>query len=119
MSDRISEIRAREQAATPGPWRHGTGNREDFWMGKECVIGAGRVLLAFNSNFREDWETLGSFIAHSREDIPFLLAEVERLTAEVRRLNEIVAGYPNCFDDGEWTRPSREDYERARKDLGL
>lgn len=54
----LEEIKAREQAATPGPWpRNGS-------------------IFAANGINNAD------FIAHAIEDIPALIAEVERLTAK-------------------------------------
>ena len=57
--DRLSEIRARCDAATPGPW--GTSGSPIIPL----------LEIPYNAGF----------IAHSREDTPYLLAEVERLTA--------------------------------------
>ena len=74
MTDRLDEIRARAEAATPGPWReldaaygmivHDTGPDS-----------AQIVVLADHRFGGPD----STFIAHAREDIPYLLAEVERL----------------------------------------
>lgn len=74
--DRLSEIRARCEAATPGPWdyktnRHPNSNGTPWgWLdgpaGNMCWSGCQSRVDA-------------AFIAHAREDIPFLLAEVEKL----------------------------------------
>ena len=88
----LDAIRARAEAATPGPWEPDTSVRGD------CVVWGpdGQFLLtqqaephwlpdangaprqvAFDVD-RRDCE----FIAHAREDIPALLAEIERLRAK-------------------------------------
>lgn len=53
---RLAEIEARCEAATPGPWKP----KRDFLS----------------------WDCNAAFIAHARQDIPALLAEVERLGAD-------------------------------------
>ena len=92
MTDRLNEIRARAEAATPGEW---AARKDQFieWFG----------IVALND---EHWSTVttwpvlsgdndygpaggitnaadATFIAHAREDIPYLLAEVERLREEL------------------------------------
>ena len=69
----LAEMRARAEAATPPPWKaHCTGPEDRDWsvdrvamMEQEC--GAIR-------NERD-----ATFIAHAREDVPSLLAEIDRL----------------------------------------
>ena len=56
MTDRLEEIRSRAEAATPGPWEIG---------------------VTYNHGRN------ATFIAHAREDIPYLLAEVERLQKDL------------------------------------
>ena len=63
MTDRIDEIRARCDAATPGPWELD----QDVWHGDECIAEINRPANA-------------AFIAHSRDDIPYLLSEIDLLT---------------------------------------
>ncbi|MDU7339307.1 MAG: hypothetical protein E7L17_14485 [Clostridium sp.] len=75
----LAEIKAREQAATKGPWM-GIGyhvltecrNYEDEICETECICDA-------------------DFIIHARTDIPALVAEVERLTEENSNLKEIMS----------------------------
>ena len=61
----LEEIKAREQAATKGPWNHNgkLDIRQDFG---EWLCGAVK-------------ESDADFIAHARTDIPALIAEVEQL----------------------------------------
>ena len=75
MTDRLDEIRARAEAATPGPWKQGDINsrgvisRFDVYSEHAGYVDVASV---WNSEDRD-------FMAHAREDIPYLLAEVERL----------------------------------------
>jgi len=64
----LDAIKARCEAATPGPWTVSLGDLH-------CIIPE-------DSNGINDWH----FCANAREDVPALVAEVERLQAEVERL---------------------------------
>jgi hypothetical protein len=75
---RIDEIRAREKAATKGPWHIGAGGAAHMVY---APIQGGLVC----SVKRRD-QPNAMFIAHSRSDIPYLL---ERLEAAERALREI------------------------------
>lgn len=75
----LEEIKAREKAATAGPWnRYGWGPMHDAvtpWEGANGWI-ANRIARVKRAYGRiHDAE----FIAHARTDIPDLIAEVERL----------------------------------------
>ena len=92
---REAEIRARVDAATPGPWR---------WLDDQQVC---PVLIAGS---RESWQPLvgggfpgdgeavivrkddARFIAHAREDVPYLLARVRELEAAFRDAIENIEG---------------------------
>lgn len=72
----LAEIKAREQATTPGPWEEKT-NRHPQCNGEPWGWISG-------SSGNITWsgyigKTNADFIAHARTDIPALLAEVERL----------------------------------------
>ena len=71
----IDEIRARAEAATPGPW-----------MWEEVKYPDEPVHLRFgNCDFvlgRAEFYRDADFIAHAREDIPYLLDALEQLQAE-------------------------------------
>jgi hypothetical protein len=78
----VDAIRQRAENATPGPWR---------WSDKaDALIAEGESFeTIFNLRLvtptsRADAE----FIAHAREDIPALLAEVTRLSEENQRLRD-------------------------------
>jgi hypothetical protein len=86
MTDRIEEIRARVDAATPGPWgtsrdlngtytiKHGTRitREEGFGSDGDVAVLAGDEQAAYSN---------GSFIARAREDVPFLLDRIAQLEA--------------------------------------
>lgn len=70
MSEREAEIRAREQAATEGPWepdRFSNGDRTPLAMPTE----------SHGYFLRADAE----FIAHARQDIPWMLERIDTVRA--------------------------------------
>lgn len=77
----LAEIRAREQAATPGPWHAesiGSGVRH---LDRNCDWYAADLPDGYNLPGRQGvdgGQNDGEFIAHARTDVPRLLAEVER-----------------------------------------
>jgi len=92
-------IKARCEAATPGPWTWHIGGGHD-WLGPEggpAVLDDGSAAGEYQQVIAGDSPD-GEFIAHAREDIPMLVAEVERLRAEVIQLQ---ADRKLCFE--EWS----------------
>lgn len=117
---RLQEIRARCEAATPGPWRwsvkarfheieivapqNGTTTVMDFvrWgmqnaqpRFNDCSDAFGGILRTWDefekgNTCNPEGNPNAAFIAHARRDIPDLLAEVERLAAELSAQSEIV-----------------------------
>ena len=80
MTDRLAEIRARLEAATPGPWEH--------WERPNCCV--------VHEEAGIKWEVVGggrfedhAFIAHAPEDIAWLLGEVERLEERLDRWDNL------------------------------
>ena len=75
-SDELRAILARANAATPGPWRSLVEGR-DHTGGSSIVRTAGKdIELSGASDADYD------FIANARQDIPRLVAEVEKLPKE-------------------------------------
>ena len=76
--EELKEIGARCQAATPGPWRA-------YVEGRDHESGSSFIMTGEGRNRGEDIELAGAtvadydFIAHARQDVPRLLAEIERL----------------------------------------
>ncbi len=106
-SERLEEIRRREEAATPGPWEskcRSVGNEEndpawpetDFLQfhvhgtdgSEDEVAGPKEVTWGRGDFYGRD----ADFIAHTREDIPWLLAEVERLEGVANEASNIIHG---------------------------
>ena len=94
MTDRLEEIRARAEAATPGPWRWrgllaAKGSEQTYAGYPQRVFGRNTdpvdtspALIAETFDGHSDTAPPNAdFIAHAREDIPYLLAEIERLRA--------------------------------------
>lgn len=73
----LDAIEARANAATPGPWGHySTGSYVYATRTKVCQLEDPWIA---NGNQRND----AAFIAHAREDVPALIAEVRRLREEL------------------------------------
>lgn len=86
---RLDEIRARADAATPGPWLlHKNGGELEIVDASGATSDASDIAFMHVHAEKEDWALPGTgydnaeFIAHAREDIPYLLSEIERLTRE-------------------------------------
>lgn len=86
--ERIAEIRAAEQDATPGPWELRT-YWEDSCLRSIVRSEGGVVARGFVAHDLHTQDA--AFIILAREAVPELLAEVERLDQERRRLDQRVA----------------------------
>ena len=79
--EELGAIRARATQATAGPWRSYIEGR-DHWGGDNFIMlgqsGPDQIDLYISPWRAEDQD----FIAHARQDIPRLLAEVDRLRRE-------------------------------------
>ncbi|WP_198345208.1 hypothetical protein [Burkholderia ubonensis] len=79
MNDEIlNEIEARCKAATPGPW-------VSYVEGRDHESGSNFIMTGPEGDRSDDIELSGAtiadqdFIAHARQDIPLLVAEIRRL----------------------------------------
>ncbi len=83
MSDeRLNAIRARSRAARPGPWTA-------IVEGRDQTSGSSFIMIGSGDQRGEDLHLAGEdkpvptpdydFIAHARQDIDYLLDEIERL----------------------------------------
>jgi|GEM_PF-1537236 len=79
---KIDEIRARCEAATPGEW-----HALDDWLvyTGDYIEGTG---ISNEQMVCTTKDGAAKFIAHARQDIPELLDEIDRLTAEVKMWKE-------------------------------
>jgi hypothetical protein len=92
-STRIDEIRAREQAATPGRWGTEYDGEGTYYVHarlrttpQEGMASDG--VVASLSGEHGDGQTYANarFAAHAREDVPFLLDRVAELEGQVARV---------------------------------
>jgi len=85
-SDRVAQITERCDKATEGPWEHrGEGHFSLFIETEYAEDPDGDELpqtVAIACYSIQD----ADFIAHAREDIPYLLGEVARLKEQVKKL---------------------------------
>lgn len=92
----LAAIGARERAATPGPWEP---NGDDWRAtGEPALVCAGRSVVAVIQF--EGTDADAAFIAHAREDVPALIAEVRRLRAQMAEargvLTPLAVQYDGC-----------------------
>lgn len=83
----INEIRERLSKATPGPWRRTGSARHIIYQydgGDDMRTVIGEIWGCGNIQ-----DVDADFIAHAPEDIKFLLAEVERLEAELQHYRQL------------------------------
>jgi len=117
-TDELAAIRARCDAATPGPWRFGVGDRK--------YIGQSELLVVACDEAREldialvDVEGGGyhhqdaEFIAHARTDVPALVARVEELEAALAKVDGLWDAYGHSHNS-----PYERDVNTiARRALG-
>ena len=84
--ERLDAIQARVDGATGGPWGcYGDGAHEVFDAGEYSDGDRGEVVAAVIDKLSD-----AVFIAEAREDIPALLAEVERLRARLTADEDMV-----------------------------
>lgn len=85
--EQLAEIEARAEAATPGPWEWDRQWIEDEDEAIYVPQGAtlGPTLIQLGDTY-EGHRYDCAFIAHARQDIPALIAEVRRLQAENKQL---------------------------------
>jgi hypothetical protein len=75
-AEELEAIRKRAEAATPGPWGYADRDNVVFTANADYKYA---VEIAEEVGHKFD----GEFIAHAREDVPKLLAEIERLRREL------------------------------------
>jgi hypothetical protein len=82
--DELREIEARASAATPGPWRKTQDGKTWLYVKSEAsVTSITHIEYWFEGPegqpTREGDERNFAFIAHAREDVPALIAEIRRM----------------------------------------
>jgi hypothetical protein len=90
VAARLAAIQARADAATPGPWTYAPGrdpHSADPYAREGDLYGPSYVPIPDSGAFEPaDME----FVAHAREDIPYLLALVAEQQAEIMMLRRQV-----------------------------
>ncbi|KZE57386.1 hypothetical protein SJY89_13710 [Bacillus velezensis] len=71
---KLEEIRQRADAATEGPWR--IGKQSPNGLNNIGTIGG---LLTAQTTDEDD----AKYIAHSRQDVPWLISEIDRLNSGI------------------------------------
>lgn len=75
--EELAAIRARCEAATPGPWKSYVEGR-DHTSGSSFIMTTGEDIELSGATIADQ-----DFIAHAREDVPRLLEEVQRLRSQL------------------------------------
>lgn len=89
----IEQIKARVDRATPGPWSHFQTMSGQYYIGEANDDDA--PIASMHQGFDEQ-DRNAAFIAHARTDIPNLIAEVERLQAELEDLRAMLDRLANA-----------------------
>lgn len=82
--EELEQIKAREERATPGPWYHQQAFSGQHFVG-EGPSDAPTPLALMHGSFDKQARN-AAFVTAARTDIPELIAEVERLRAELAEL---------------------------------
>jgi SMC interacting uncharacterized protein involved in chromosome segregation len=105
--EELEAMRKRAEAATPGPWYVDV-------FGDEVRSNESDLSVAYDITDEANAE----FIAHAREDIPKLLAEIERLNDVIKQLTETTESF---LEDKhfymEELRKANAEIERYKKSL--
>ncbi|MSP03082.1 MAG: hypothetical protein EXR07_18845 [Acetobacteraceae bacterium] len=91
--DELAAMKKRADAATPGPWKSYVEGREEMSGSDFIMTEADDIYLTGATVADQD------FIAHARQDIPRLIAEIERLKTPrraVERTRAHVRGNPTA-----------------------
>lgn len=91
----LEGIRARAAAATPGPWFCGSDYKAGYLRPWEVCLAADLPMLELRPD--GSGEADATFIAHAREDVPALLSEVDRLTAETEELRRTIRNLSEAY----------------------
>lgn len=89
-AEELAAIKARAEAASEGPWAHYETQMADNW-----VMAGGTGVLTGTAVCEPTYQRKDAdFIAHSRTDIPALVAEVERLQKIIAEANWVIGNDP-------------------------
>src|SRR5690606_38007039 len=109
-NDRLTEIRARLDAATPAPWtrfaRNAAAPDEDDWYLGHDVHGPPRAQRGQIERVAD-----AELIAHAPDDLAFLLSLVDQLQGQLDAVRAI------RLADGDWSGSYRMGYRAALRDV--
>lgn len=125
---RLLEIEAREQAATPGPWLDDEDGRDDIlpmltvWPVSQPDDGCDErgyllghpVHIAHAITSRDQ-----SFIAHSREDVRYLLDRLKAAESRIRDLEGALTASRDFFESGRFIRVEGAPITALRDKIAL
>lgn len=90
-AERLAEIKARAEKATPGPWfLRDEGTFGEVLVQYRTEPHGFRFPVARAVRSTPGYAESAEFIAHARQDVPDLVAEVERLREENEELLEAI-----------------------------
>lgn len=109
---RLQEIRERCEKATPGPWHVLVGDLDgdEYCDGISTEREGHDDIVKTDSGVYPPSLADASFIASAREDVPFLLAEVERLEKELFE-SEFALNTTDAFSKAQFER--NDEYRLA------
>jgi hypothetical protein len=127
--ERLQEIRARAEKATAGPWEVDPSDCGARWSigSSEHDIALASQLIGDSREGQPLRTANAAFIAHAREDIPWLLAKHERLATEHAHLRAllkpngrtVLAEVSDLFTEHERLKGENADHERTVKSIAV
>jgi hypothetical protein len=118
-AEELEAIRNRTEAATPGPWYAEDGTKHPLVT---------RPFMLIYPPDEEDADTGGwvfgeisgqsdaEFIAHARQDVPKLLAEIERLKNVLNYIHELSAEF-YTEEDGVFSIPNEQQHKDTMQEI--
>lgn len=101
-TEELEQMKERAEKATAGPWYYEIDG--DLWADGQVVLSP--LLTEHGVNVLNIRKTDAQFIAHAREDVPRLVAEVERLQsdneqyyAKIKRLKSSLISAMSLVDE--------------------
>jgi hypothetical protein len=118
--DELNEIEKRANAAAPGPWEdaeasvweHGQRVVDEVFVRRPgdniavAIAVASQILNPCADPRNVPSQDTAAFIAHAREDVPALIAEVRRLKARNAELEGGFREISRIFDEMRWSESS-------------
>jgi hypothetical protein len=101
-NEQLAEIRKRVEAATAGPWRwEKLHDAEDEWDTEMAYLSNETESVMDFGDCEQYYPTQGTppnhadaeFISHARQDVPVLLAEIERLRNVLNYVNDLASEF--------------------------